>query len=129
MQSDLRQRLLDIQRRIPGLKGFVIFTNEGFLLISTVSPDVPGSVEEDVPLDEYFSAVGAGILNMAKKALEQMGISPMSRLIVESGKGHVIVRRIDDEVSIMAVSNSTTSVGMVGMALEQAIDVYRELID
>jgi len=129
MQSDLRGRLIDIQRGIPGLKGFVIFTSEGFLLISTVSNVEPGFMDDDTPLDEYFSAVGAGILNMAKSTLEHMGISPMNRLIVESKHGYIIVQRIDDEVSIMAISNVIPSIGMVGMALDQAINVYRELMD
>ncbi len=127
--EELRKRLDDIRDMVPGVVGFVIFTHEGFPLLNTIDRTLDGIMDQEISLEEYFSAIGAGILNLASTTLDHMGITPMERLVVESRDGYVLIEKIDVDVSIMVMSDSRPSIGMVKMALRKAIDVYRGLMN
>ena len=127
--EELRRKLDDIRDMVPGVVGFVIFTHEGFPLLNTINRTLNEVMDQDITLEEYFSAVGAGILNLASTTLDHMGITPMERLVMESEDGYVLIEKIDSDVSIMVMSDSRPSIGMVKMALRKAIDVYRGLMN
>ncbi len=120
--EEVQEKLKAIQRAIPGILGFVLFTFEGFPIISTVDGIGPSEGEDPA---EYLSAVGAGIVSLSGTTLGHMGISPMKRLIMESGKGYVMVERVDENVGMMVVATLSTSIGMAKMTLSRAIEVYR----
>ncbi len=127
--DELVDKLESIRRTVPGLLGFVIFTREGFPLLNTIEEFQGEGPDEEMTRDEYFSAVGAGIISLARTTLEHMGITPTDRLIVESRDGYILIERVDEDVSIMVVASSTPSIGMVKMALRRAIRAYRSVMD
>ncbi len=127
--DELVDKLESIRRTVPGLLGFVIFTREGFPLLNTIEEFQGEGPDEEMSRDEYFSAVGAGIISLARTTLEHMGITPTDRLIVESRDGYILIERVDEDVSIMVVASSTPSIGMVKMALRRAIRAYRSVMD
>ncbi len=123
--DELVEKLESIRRTVPGLLGFVIFTREGFPLLNTIQDFEGRRIDEEVPWDEYFSAVGAGIVSLASTTLQHMGISSTDRLIIESKYGYILVERVDDDVNMMVVSTGTPSIGMLKVALRRAINAYK----
>ncbi len=127
--DELAEKLESIKKSTPGILGFVIFTREGFPLLNTIKEFQRGEVNGEISWDEYFSAVGAGILNLAKTTLQYMGISRADRLVVESRYGYILVERVNEDVNIMVVSTGKPSMGMVKVALRKAIKAYESVMD
>jgi len=121
IESGLKELLYDLQTKTQGLAGFVLFTKDGFPIVSTVEfGDMYRGEFQEVTDGEFFAAIGAGILSLAQRTLEQMSMMPLTRLLVESPRGNVIVEQVDDELGIMAISYPGIPVGLVRMAVESA---------
>ncbi len=129
METGLRDLLKDLQSKTQGLAGFVIFTKDGFPIVSTVEfGNMFRGEFEEVTDGEFFAAIGAGILSLAQRTLEQMGMLPLDRLLVESPKGNVIVEQVNEDMGIMAISYPGVPVGLVRMAVESARKKVRQFI-
>ncbi len=129
MESGLRRVLHDLQEHVHGIAGFVVFTRDGFPVVSTVElGDMFRNGFYGVEEGEFFAAIGAGIFSLARRTLEQMNMLPFDRILVESPRGNVIVEAVDDEVGIMAISYPDVPVGLVRMAVESARKKVREFI-
>ncbi len=129
IESGLRQILHDLQERTQGVAGFVVFTKDGFPIVSTVEfGDMFRGDLHDVGEGEFFAAIGAGILSLAQRTLEQMGMMPLDRLLVESPRGNVIVEQVDGDVGIMAIAYPNVPVGLVRIAVETARRKIKEFI-
>ncbi len=129
LEYGMREILRELQARTEGIAGFVVFTRDGFPVVSTVEfGDMFRGDFEEVNEGEFFAAIGAGILSLARRTLEQMGMLPLDRLLVESPSGNVIVEQVNDDLGIMAISYPSVPVGLVRMAVESARRKVRELI-
>jgi len=121
IESGLKELLIDLQSKTQGVAGFVVFTRDGFPIVSTVEfGDMFRGDFGEVTDGEFFSAIGAGILSLAERTLEQMSMLPLDRLLVESPKGNVIVESVNEDLGIMAISYPNVPVGLVRMAVETA---------
>ena len=129
IESGLKRVLHNLQEKTQGIAGFVVFTRDGFPVVSTVEfGDMFRGDFYDVGEGEFFAAIGAGILSLARRTLEQMGMLPLDKLLVESPKGNVIVEQVNEDVGIMAISYPDVPVGLVRMAVDSARRKIKEYI-
>ncbi len=120
----LKYVLESIQKDLGGILGFVIFTNDGFPIISTL-PVNPGS---HISEQELFSAIGAGLLALSERTLRQIKMSGLDKITIESSDGNVAVEKIDDETGIMAISTTETPLGVLRLAVEKARKSAKEIL-
>ncbi len=114
-----------IQRETTGLLGFVLFTKDGFPVKSTLTHSRESSLQEQ----ELFSAIGAGLISLAERTLGQIQMLPMDRLTIESEKGNIVVEKITSDVGIMALALPSTPLGMVRIAVKNARDRLKSLLE
>ena len=126
--KDLDNRIGDIlegiQKEVTGLLGFVLFTMDGFPIKSTMVHKTDTAISEQ----ELFSAIGAGLISLAEKALKQIELMPMDKLTIESTNGNIIVERVNQDVGIMALALPSTPLGMVRIAVKRAKDALISLL-
>lgn len=121
IEVQIREILVAIQKQAPGIMGFVVFTKDGFPITGTIYSDSVMVREYDnVSDNEFFAAIGAGILSLSERTLEQMNMLPLDKMTVESPRGNIVVEKVDDYIGVMAVSRPDAPVGLVRMALEKA---------
>ncbi len=113
-----------IHKEITGLLGFVLFTMDGFPIKSTLVHKTDNAISEQ----ELFSAVGAGLISLAEKALKQIKLMPMNKLTIESTSGNIVVERVNQDVGIMALALPGTPLGMVRIAVKRAKDSLVNLL-
>jgi len=120
----LKHVLESIQKDLNGILGFVIFTNDGFPIISTLPVNPRSHISEQ----ELFSAIGAGLIALSERTLRQIKMSGLNKITIESSDGNVAVEKIDDETGIMAISTTDTPLGMLRLAVEKARKSAKEIL-
>ncbi len=120
----IEEVLEKIQKDTSGLLGFVLFTMDGFPIKSTLTHSRNSEISEQ----ELFSAIGAGLISLAEKTLKQIGMMPLDKLTIESSNGNIVVERVTDSVGIMALALPTTPLGMIRIAVQNAKEALKSLL-
>ncbi len=129
IEVQIKEILVGIQKQAPGIMGFVVFTRDGFPITGTMHMNKSIASDYDNVTDsEFFAAIGAGILSLSERTLEQMNMLPLDKMTVESPRGNIVVEKVDDYIGVMAVSRPDAPVGLVRMALEKAKNKLKELL-
>lgn len=125
----IKEALESVQRQTQGISGFVVFTRDGFPITGTMHSERLVGDYEHMTDSEFFAAIGAGIVSLSERTLEQMDMLPMDKMIIESPKGNIVVEKVDDYIGVMAISRPDAPLGLVRMALERVKRKVKELLE
>ncbi len=124
IEEKLNNHLLEIQAKTPGLRGFVVFTKDGFPIANTLLSN-PDTKDTDI---ELLSAIGAGLLALSKQTLSQINIKELDRITVESPESNILLEAVDDDIFLMCIALPETTLGMVRLAMKKAADKVKEIV-
>ena len=124
LDTQIGDILEKVQKETSGLLGFILFTVDGFPIKSTLAHKPENAISEQ----ELFSAIGAGLISLAERALKQINLMPMDKLTIESPNGNIIVERINRDVGIMALAQPSTPLGMVRIAVKKAKELLESIL-
>jgi uncharacterized protein len=94
-----------------GVRDAVAVSGDGFHLAS--------SQGVDEATGQQFAAIVSGLSSLATNAAESFGINPTVRLMIDAGKGFIIVNRINMRASLGVILDADADIGMV--AYEMAL--------
>ncbi len=95
-------KILRDNMRDNGILAIAIFDRHGNPVAYAVQDGIGG---------EELSARGGGLLSTSLKVMESLNMAPMERVVIETGRGIILLEHLKNELGIILVASPGISVG------------------
>jgi uncharacterized protein len=117
-----RHLLEQMVRGVPGVRGAIVATVDGFSLGHYLLPD-PASDEPTDP--DALAAMTAAALGIATRLTATVGVTPLSEATMSSADGHVLMLRVGDLAAMTVLTRvhaDLTRVRLVARELAPGVE-------
>jgi uncharacterized protein len=122
----VRQLLEQIVRGVPGVRGAMVASVDGFSLGHSIAVDPASPVPPTDPA--ALAAMTASILGIANRMTGAVGPAPVAETTMSSPDGHVVVIRIGDVAALTVLARTTTDVMRVRLVSRELVPAIERVI-
>ena len=115
----LEERLQELIENVPGLRGAVIVSSEGFVVAAYPYELGDESGATNMP---QIAALAATLIALGETTLARLGRGAVERLLVEGELGAIVVYPINGTAALSALLNKDAKVGLTLLAVARAAD-------
>jgi predicted regulator of Ras-like GTPase activity (Roadblock/LC7/MglB family) len=122
----LEEELRRLAERVPGLKGVVIVSIEGFVVAAHEPGEANGrGLGANTP---QVAAMAATLIALGEQTLKRLAQGQVERLMVEGEDGAIIVYPIDENAAIAAMVAKDAKMGLAFIGVSRAANRFRRLL-
>jgi uncharacterized protein len=121
-----RQLLEQIVSGVPGVRGAIVATVDGFSLGHSI-PDDPASPVP--PADPAaLAAMTASLLGIANRLTGAVGPAPVGEATLSSPHGHVVVSRVGELAALTVLAHTTADLERVRLVSRELVPAIERVI-
>ena len=91
------QRILEELNRVPGVKGSMVMTPDGMVVVEALGP----TLEE-----EWVAAAAANMIIRAGRSVEGLNLGTLNRFVLTAGRGRIVFVNIEVGFLVVIASKS-----------------------
>ncbi len=104
ISEELQSLIKEMRRRIPDLLYSAVISADGLVIVA----DLPPEVDEDL-----FAATQAALISVSERVVGEVGIGPLSEIVVAGGKGRVVAMQAGPEAILVSVVPADVKLGLL----------------
>jgi uncharacterized protein len=121
-----RQLLEQIVSGVPGVRGAIVATVDGFSLGHSIPYDPASPVPPTDPA--ALAAMTASILGIANRMTGAVGPAPVAETTMSSPDGHVVVIRVGDFAALTVLARTTADLMRVRLVSRELVPAIERVI-
>jgi len=104
ISEELQSLIKEMRRRIPDLLYSAVISADGLVIVA----DLPPEVDEDL-----FAATQAALISVSERVVGEVGIGPLSEIVVTGDKGRVVAMQAGPEAILVSVVPADVKLGLL----------------
>ncbi|MGW8319823.1 MAG: roadblock/LC7 domain-containing protein [Candidatus Promineifilaceae bacterium] len=123
----LEDKLRELTESLPGIKGTVIVSFEGFVVASYAAPDESDGRASKASTPQV-AAMAATLVALGEQALSRLSQGEVERLLVEGQGGAIIVYPINRDAALAAMVDKKAKLGLTLLAVSRAAAFFGSVL-
>jgi predicted regulator of Ras-like GTPase activity (Roadblock/LC7/MglB family) len=112
--------LSEILEKIPGLHGVLLITDDGFPIVISLQAGEKATKS---------TAVGAILCESGERGIGELGLGSMDAVVTMGNDGFFVVRRVAEEMLLMAVASHDVLLGNALLRIRRAVPRLLECLE
>jgi len=107
------EQVLKRLENVPGLEGSALISSDGFMLASSLPPDVS---------EDRVAAMGAAMVSVAERVNKELGRGRFELAIISGGDGYTLATEVSVDAILIVLASKTAKLGLVFYEVRRAAE-------
>jgi len=107
------EQILKRLETVPGLEGSALISSDGFMLASSLPPDVS---------EDRVAAMGAAMVSVAERVNKELGRGRFELAIISGGDGYTLATEVGIDAILIVLASKTAKLGLVFYEVRRAAE-------
>ncbi len=107
------EQILKRLENVPGLEGSALVSSDGFMLASSLPPDIS---------EDRVAAMGAAMVSVAERVNKELGRGRFELAIISGGDGYTLATEVSVDAILIVLASKTAKLGLVFYEVRRAAE-------
>jgi len=107
------EQILKRLENVPGLEGSALVSSDGFMLASSLPPDIS---------EDRVAAMGAAMVSVAERVNKELGRGRFELAIISGGDGYTLATEVGVDAILIVLASKTAKLGLVFYEVRRAAE-------
>ena len=107
------EQILKRLETVPGLEGAALISSDGFMLASSLPPDIS---------EDRVAAMGAAMVSVAERVNKELGRGRFEMTIISGGNGYTLATEVGVDAILIVLASKTAKLGLVFYEVKRAAE-------
>ena len=107
------EQVLKRLENVPGLEGSALVSSDGFMLASSLPPDIS---------EDRVAAMGAAMVSVAERVNKELGRGRFELAIISGGDGYTLATEVGVDAILIVLASKTAKLGLVFYEVRRAAE-------
>ena len=107
------EQILKRLENVPGLEGSALVSSDGFMLASSLPPDIS---------EDRVAAMGAAMVSVAERVNKELGRGRFELAIISGGDGYTLATEVSIDAILIVLASKTAKLGLVFYEVRRAAE-------
>ena len=107
------EQILKRLENAPGLEGSALVSSDGFMLASSLPPDIS---------EDRVAAMGAAMVSVAERVNKELGRGRFELAIISGGDGYTLATEVGVDAILIVLASKTAKLGLVFYEVRRAAE-------